>query len=216
MATRLDPQAALSAWRSFAGAPLGVRAFVGARLLLLPLSQMEPELRSLHGRVLSLGAGYGAVERYLAALNPDVEVEGVELDADRVAVAAESPAPRVSLRAQDVRELAGSHRYDSALAIDLFHHVPADRHGDVLAAVATALRPGGLFVVKDIARTPRWQHDWNRLHDRLVAGPDPIHCREPRDMAELGLASGFASARWRRVARFDPYPHYLVELRLAS
>ena len=216
MAARLDPQAALSAWRSYDGAPLGVRAFVGARLLLLPLSQMEPELRALRGRVLSLGAGYGAVERYLAALNPDVEVEGVELDTERVAVAADSPAPRVSVRAQDVRELAGSHQYDSALAIDLFHHVPGDRHGDVLSAVATALRPGGLFVVKDIARTPRWQHDWNRLHDRLVAGPEPIHCREPGEMAELGLAAGFHSARWRRVARVDPYPHYLVELRLAS
>ena len=35
-------------------------------------------------------------------------------------------------------------------------------------------------------------------------------------MAALGLASGFDSARWRRVARYDPYPHYSVELRLAS
>lgn len=216
MAARLDPRAALSAWRSYDGAPAGVRAFVGARLLLLPLSELEPELRALHGRVLSLGAGYGAVERYLAALNERVEVEGVELDAERVAVAERCPAPRVSLRVQDVRELAGSRGYDSALAIDLFHHVPADKHVDVLGAVATALRPGGLFVVKDIARTPHWKHEWNRLHDRLVAGPDPIHCREPEEMAQLGLESGFASARWRRVARFDPYPHYVVELRLAS
>ena len=131
-----------------------MRAFVGARLLLLPLCDLEPELQALHGRVLSLGAGYGAVERYLAAVNERVEIEGVELDEERVAVGEANPAPRVSLRVQDVRELAGSHRYDSALAIDLFHHVPADRHGDVLAAVATALRPGGLFVVKDIARTP--------------------------------------------------------------
>ena len=212
---RIDPQAALAAWRSYAGAPPGVRAFVGARLLLLPLCKIDAELCALRGRVLSLGAGYGAVERYLAELNDGVTVEGVELDAERVAVANECPAPRVAMRAGDALE-PGSGPYDSALAVDLLHHVPAERHGEVLGSVAGLLRPGGTFLVKDIARTPGWQHDWNRLHDRLVAGPDPIHCREPRDLADLALASGFASARWRRVARFDPYPHYLVELRAAS
>jgi cyclopropane fatty-acyl-phospholipid synthase-like methyltransferase len=118
----------------------------------------------------------------------------------------------VSLRAGDALE-QGGRTYDSALAIDLLHHIPADRHGDVLASVAGALRQGGLFVVKDIARTPRWQHDWNRLHDRLVAGPEPIHCREPADLARLALERGFAAARWRRVGRYEPYPHYVVELR---
>jgi len=216
VAARLDARAALAAWRSYGGAPLGVRAFVGARLLLLPLCEMDAELRALRGQVLSLGAGYGAVERYVAAVNDAVEVDGVELDAERVGLASAHPAPRVALRAGDVLEQGGSAAYDSALAIDLFHHIPAARHGDLLAAVAATLRPGGTFVVKDIARTPRWKHDWNRLHDRLVAGPEPIHCREPNDMAELGLRSGFASARWRRLARFDPYPHYLVELRAAS
>ena len=147
MTARLEPRAALAAWRSYGGGPLGVRAFVGARLLLLPLSQMEPQLRALHGRVLSLGAGYGAVERYVAALNQDVMVEGVELDPERVAVAEATPAPRVALRAGDVLEVSGDGQYDSALAVDLFHHVPAERHRDVIAAVATALRPGGLFVV---------------------------------------------------------------------
>ena len=212
---RVDRRAALAAWRSYDRAPLGVRAFVGARLLLLPLCQIDAELRALRGRLLSLGAGYGAVERYLAELNPEVEIEGVELDAERVAVANAMPAARVSLRAGDALE-PGRGPFDSALAVDLLHHIPADRHGEVLASVAALLRPGGTFLVKDIARTPGWEHGWNRLHDRIVAGPDPIHCREPDELAGLALRNGFASARYRRVARFDPYPHYLVELRAAS
>lgn len=211
---RLDGRAALAAWRSYAGAPAGVRAFVGARLLLLPLCQMDAELRALRGRVLSLGAGYGAVERYLAELSPGVTVEGVELDSARVALAAQHPVSGVSVRAGDVRD-SGAAGYDSALAIDLLHHIPADSHGEVLASVARALRPGGVLLVKDIARTPRWQHDWNRLHDRIVAGPEPIHCREPANLAALALESGFASARWRRIARFEPYSHYVAELRRA-
>jgi SAM-dependent methyltransferase len=214
---RLDRRAALAAWRSYDGAPAGVRAFVGARLLLLPLCELEPELRALSGRVLSLGAGYGAVERYVAQVNDGVVIEGVELDASRVALADEHPVPRVAMRAGDALAAvpAGS-EYDSALAIDLLHHIPAERHGDVLAAVARGLKPGGLFVFKDIARTPRWQHRWNALHDRLVAGPEPVHCHDPGELVGLALRSGFSSARWRRVGRYEPYPHYVVELRAAS
>lgn len=209
---RVDREAALAAWHSFDGAPAGVRAFVGARLLLLPLRELEPELRRLDGRVLSLGAGYGVVERYLTALDDELVVEGIELDARRVAVAEAHPAPRVTVRAGDVRDLAGA-GYDAALAVDLLHHVPAHEHGALLAAVAGALRPGGVLVVKDIARTPRWQHAWNRLHDRLVAGPEPIHCREPAELAQIAAASGFGSALYRRAGRFDPYPHYVAVLR---
>lgn len=209
---RLDSEAALAAWRSYAGAPAGVRAFLGARLLLLPLGLIDPELRALRGRVLSLGAGFGTVERYLAQINPDVQVEGIELDARRVALAAAHPVPRVELRAGDVRDSAGGD-YDCALGVDLLHHVPAEGHGALLGSVAEALRPGGVLLVKDIARTPGWQHGWNRLHDRIVAGPEPIHCREPADLAALALENGFAAARWRRVARFEPYPHYVAELR---
>jgi SAM-dependent methyltransferase len=212
---RVDRRAALAAWRSYDGAPAGVRAFIGARLLLLPLCELDAELRALRGRVLSLGAGYGAVERYVAELNDGVTVEGVELDAERVAVANEHPVDRVAMRAGDALD-PGHGTYDSALAVDLLHHIPAGRHGEVLGSVARLLEPGGSFLVKDIARTPGWKHDWNRLHDRLVAGPDPIHCRDPGDLAGLALRNGFASARWRRVARFDPYPHYVVELRAAS
>lgn len=192
-----------------------MRAFIAARLMLLPLDELDAELRALRGRVLSLGAGYGAVERYLAALNPEVTVEGVELDEGRVAVAERYPAERVSLRAGDVLALTGE-GYDAALAVDVLHHIPADRHADLFAAVHHALRPGGVWLLKDIARTPRWQHGWNWLHDRIVAGPEKIHCREPEEVVEFGLRAGFASARSRRVGRYDPYPHYLVELRAAS
>jgi SAM-dependent methyltransferase len=195
-----------------------VRAFVAARLLLLPLKELEPELRELHGRVLSLGAGYGAVERYVAALNTDVEaVDGVELDEERVALSARAGGP-VTLRAGDVRDAVRGAQgaYDSALAIDLFHHVPAEQHEQLLRGIAGVLAPGGVLILKDIARTPRWQYGWNRLHDRLVAGPEPIHCREPGEMAALALGNGFATARGRRVGRLEPYPHYVLDLRAAS
>ena len=213
---RVDRQAAFRAWRSYDAAPLGTRAFVAARFLVLPLCEIDAELRALRGRVMSLGAGYGTVERYVVQVNPGITIEGLDLNADRVALSEAHPAPRVSLQVADVLEPREAGSYDSALSVDVLHHIPADRHADLFAAVHHALRPGGVWLLKDIARTPRWQHGWNWVHDRIVAGPEKIHCREPEEVVDFALRAGFASARSRRVGRFDPYPHYLVELRAAS
>ena len=207
-------RAAWSAWRSFAGAGPVTRAFVLARLLIAPLTPLERELAA-GGRVLSVGCGYGVVERYLAERNPALRVDGVELDAERVAVAAATGAraPRVSVREEDVTRLAPGAAYDAALAVDVLHHVPAEQHEEVLAALGRSLRPGGVLVVKDIATTPRWGYEFNRMHDRLVAGPDPIFCRSPEQMAALGESAGLVVESARRIGRLSPYPHYLLRLR---
>jgi cyclopropane fatty-acyl-phospholipid synthase-like methyltransferase len=210
-----DLGAAGRAWRSYAGAGPGTRAFLAARLLLVPLGDLDADLRGLRGRVLSLGCGHGIVERYVAEINPDVEIDGVELDDARVrtAAASEERSPRVRVRHGDVTRLAASGRYDGALAVDLMHHVSPGAQGELAEALHRLLAPGARLLVKDIATEPAWQYRWNRLHDRLVAGPGPIHCRSPEEMRALLEAAGFAHERSTRPGRLSPYPHYLVRAR---
>ena len=200
-------------WGTYAGTGAGTLAFVAARLLVAPLGAMDPELRALRGRVLSVGSGYGVVERYLVDINPDVTVEGVERDPRRVAVVARTGAraPGLTVRAGDALELE-SGDFDAALAVDLLHHLPAERQAPALAALARTLRPGGVCLVKEIATTPRWKYAWNRLHDLLAAGRDPIFCRAPDDMARLCREQGFNVRDVRRLGRATPYPHYLLVL----
>lgn len=205
---------AFRAWRSYRGAPPGVRAFLAARLgLMVPLTELNDELRGLRGRVLSLGSGYGVLERYLAELNPEVEVEGFELDGERVVLARRTAPPRVAIHEQDVRAIDGRHAYDAGFAVDVLHHVPSDDHHELAAALARALKPGGVLLVKDIARTPHWRHEFNRLHDRLVTGDGTIFTREPEEMAAVFAAAGFGCERCERIGRASPYPHYLLRLR---
>ena len=204
---------ALTAWRSYAGAPPVVRAFLAARLAILPLGGLDSELRALRGRVLSLGSGYGVLERYIAEINPDVRIEGFELDGERVALAAASAPPRVAIREQDVRAIDEAHAFDGAFAVDVLHHVPAADHAALAAALKRALRPGGVLLVKDIARTPHWQHEFNRLHDRLVTGDGTIFTREPEEMAAVFESEGFRLERCVRIGAGSPYPHYLLRLR---
>lgn len=213
----LDTRAAWRAWSSYRGAAPATRAFLAARLAVAPLGAMEAELRSLRGRVLSLGSGHGLLDRYLAELNPHVTVEGIELDVERVglAQATRERSLRTSARVADVRALEEVSAYDAVIAIDVLHHVPlADQEG-VVAALHRSLRPGASCLVKDIATTPRWRYEWNRLHDRIVTGSEPVHCRSPQSMAELLAGVGLQVQDTRRVGGGGPYPHYLVVARRA-
>lgn len=204
------------AFASYRGAPLGARAFVAARYVVAPLGPLAEQFSGLSGRVLSLGSGLSMIERYLAELEPELCFEGVDLDPAKVELIARTrhQSPRVTLRHGDATKLAPSDdgpRYDHALVCDAMHHFPADAHRDVLGSVAGVLRPGGVVVVKDLDARPAWKYHWNRVHDRIVAGPEPIFCRPPADMAALLDEAGL---RVEHAARIDhaltPYAHYVV------
>jgi cyclopropane fatty-acyl-phospholipid synthase-like methyltransferase len=208
----LDVRAARRTLASFRPLPLRTRAFLLARMAVAPLGPLDGDLRALRGRILSLGSGHGAVDRYIAEINPDVRIEGVDLDEARVAQAAatQAGAPRVRISAADVTTLDPGDGYDGAIAIDVLHHVPFDTHAAIAAALLRALKPGGTCLVKDMAPEPRRQYLWNRFHDRIVAGPEPICCRMPDDMAAVLADAGFAIERVARLKRLGIYPQYVV------
>jgi len=207
--------AAFRAWRSYRGAPLRVRLFLLARFAVVPRRALAREFRELHGRVLSVGSGHGLLERWIAELNADVEVDGFELDAERVALAETTAAraPRVHLHRQDVRSLDPDAGYDAALAVDVIHHIPQAEHAALAAALARAVRPGGVVLIKEIARTPGWKHRWNSHHDKFVTGEHSIDAREPEDLAAVFGAAGFTTELSERVGVLTPYPHYILRLR---
>lgn len=214
----MDRAAARRAWGSFAGLGPATRAFLLARMAVAPLGPLDPEFRALHGRVLSLGCGHGAIDRYLAEINRDVTIDGVDLDETRVrqAAATQDRAPRVRVTVADVTTLDPGDGYDAAIAIDVLHHVPFATHGTIAAALYRALAPGAVCLVKDMAPEPRRQYLWNAFHDRIVAGPEPIQCRMPHDMADVLRGAGFAIEDVRRLQRLRIYPQYLVVARKPS
>lgn len=186
-------------------------------MAVAPLGPLDSEFMALNGKVISLGCGHGAVDRYVAEINPAVIIDGVDLDERRVelARASEKRQPRVRVRVADVRRLEESETYDAALAVDVLHHVEASLHGEVVSALRDRLRPGGTLLVKEMASTPRRQYLWNRAHDRIVAKED-THCRTPEEMARLIEDAGFEIEDLRRLKRLRIYPQYLVRARRPS
>jgi cyclopropane fatty-acyl-phospholipid synthase-like methyltransferase len=191
-----------------------VRLFLAARLLVLPLKPLAREFARLQGHVLGLGSGHGLIARWVAELNPDVTIDGYDADAERVAIAAatQERQPRVQIHREDVLALRPEGAFDSASAVDLIHHLDPARLGELAAGLARAVKPGGTLLVKDIAPTPRWKHSVNRLHDRVVAG-EPTTGIAPEALAELVTEAGFDVERLERVARFSPYPHFILRAR---
>jgi 2-polyprenyl-3-methyl-5-hydroxy-6-metoxy-1,4-benzoquinol methylase len=203
--------AAAEACRSFAGAGLGARAWAAARMANAPLGDLDSDLLRMRGRILSVGCGFGVVERYVAIRNPEVEIVGYELEHDRVvaADATQAAAPRVTIHEADVTRLGDVGAFDAAIAMDVFHHIEAPGQARLAEALARLVRPGGEVLVKDIATTPGWQHSFNALHDRLAVG-ERTHCRSPRGMSATLAGAGLRVEGWRRVGRLSPYPHYVV------
>jgi 2-polyprenyl-3-methyl-5-hydroxy-6-metoxy-1,4-benzoquinol methylase len=214
----LDRRAALRAWWSFDGAGAATRAFLLARLSIIPLDAMDRELRDVRGRVLSVGCGHGIVERYLAEINPNVSVVGAELDADRVQLAARSQHryPAVDVRREDARLLAGYGDFDAALAIDVLHHVAFEEQSEVARMMAASVGPGGFVLVKEMDVRPAWKYHWNRTHDRVVA-KQWVNCRPPGEMAALFQSAGLVIERVERVDRpYGLYPQYVLRFRKPS
>ncbi len=237
----VDLRAARRAFASYRGVPLGARAFVAARYVVAPMGPIAVEFRGRSGTVLSLGSGLSMLERYLAELEPGLRFDGIDLDPVKVELIARTRhlSPRVSLRLGDATRLSpadregngaedradhtatgvredddaanGAEAYDIVLICDAMHHFPAEVHGDVLRSVAAVLRPGGTVLVKDLDAGPAWKYHWNRIHDRIVAGPEPIHCRPPAEMAALVTAAGLVVERADRIDHaLTPYAHYLI------
>jgi cyclopropane fatty-acyl-phospholipid synthase-like methyltransferase len=209
-------RAAFRAWRSYRGQPLRLRAFLAARLLVLPLRPLADELRQLRGRVLGVGSGHGLIARYAAELNPAIEVVGFDVDHGRVAVAqaTEARSPRVQIRVGDIRSLDERGQFDAAAAVDLMHHIAPVDHAAVAQALARAVKPGGLLLIKDIAPKPRWKHAVNRMHDRIVSG-EATTATEPAALGELFSKAGFRIERLERIAPLSPYPHFILRARRA-
>jgi SAM-dependent methyltransferase len=212
---RFDLAAARRVHASYGGEGLGTTAYVAARLLVAPLGALGVELRSVSGRVLSLGSGLGVVERYLAEVHPGLDLVGVDLDPEKVDVVNRTRArcPRVELRHGDALQVEDG-SYDAVLLCDLLHHLDPEEQQRVAGVAFDRLRPGGVCIVKDLDVAPRWKHEWNRYHDRLVAGPEPIHCRPPGEAQRTFESAGLVGLSSGRIDRpWTPYAHYLMTLR---
>lgn len=128
-------------------------------------------------RVLDIGCGGGLLIAVLAAHGRLTAAHAI--DASKPAIdLAHAMAPRLRPLAPDT-DITFEHRtvqqglpddlYDAVCLIDVLHHVPPAAQESAFRAAAARVRPGGLFIYKDMADRPFWAAGMNRLHDLVMA-----------------------------------------------
>jgi 2-polyprenyl-3-methyl-5-hydroxy-6-metoxy-1,4-benzoquinol methylase len=111
--------------------------------------------------VLDVGCGHGHAANLIADAFPATRVTGIDISEEGIAAArAEAQRLRLGNARFDVRDALtvepGS--YDLVTAFDVIHDLPAP--SQTVAAIAQALRPGGTFLMVDIAAS-------SHLHENL-------------------------------------------------
>jgi SAM-dependent methyltransferase len=135
---------------------------------------------------LSLGSGYGILEREAVRLEICKRFEGLDISPEAVEVARQEAeqsgyGDRIAYDTADLNRIeleAG--RYDAVFAIQTLHHVEALERA--LDEIGRSLKPGGLFVVNEYVGPARFQFsdDHLALMNGLLAVLPESHLRNRR------------------------------------
>lgn len=121
------------------------------------------------GLILDAGCGVGEVSRdLLRRAGPDGRVVGLDLDAEKIAVAARNAPPGLSFHVAGLETAADLGPFDLIYARFLLSHL-TDPAG-ALSLFHRALKPGGLVVVEDVEFTAHLCVPPRPAFDRYVAG----------------------------------------------
>jgi len=145
------------------------------------------------------------------------EVHGIDVDRDKLA-AARAAAARGGLTAT-FEAVEGDHLPDGpwrAIAIvDVLYLLGAAEQVSLLRACSSALAPGGVLVVKEMAPAPRWKAIWNAAQETAavrilgITEGSELTFLPPSELAAAMAAAGLA-VRDRPLHRGYPHPHHLL------
>jgi trans-aconitate methyltransferase len=119
------------------------------------------------GVIVDLGCGHGLFTQLLARQSATRDVIGVDLDADKIALAQRLELPNLRFVAGDIAtiELPPA---SAVTILDVFYLIPYDVQERLLSVCAEKLAPGGVIVLKEMAERPRWKVWLNWLEETLA------------------------------------------------
>jgi 2-polyprenyl-3-methyl-5-hydroxy-6-metoxy-1,4-benzoquinol methylase len=174
------------------------------RAWIAPIERVVEEIPN-NARHLDMGCGGGFLLSLSIALRGAGPVVGVDVDDRSLAVARKvirraAAWANVRLATMDDWRKTAESGFDVATLVDVLHHVPwAERKG-FLEDLMARVRPGGRFIYKDIAQTPRWMATANFLHDLILSG-DRVRLTPIAEVEALAAAQGFILTKSEKLFR---------------
>jgi 2-polyprenyl-3-methyl-5-hydroxy-6-metoxy-1,4-benzoquinol methylase len=191
-----------------------VRAYCWGRFWILRqrfLDEIGQYLPS-RGRVLDLGCGFGLFSLYYATVAPGLQIEGLDLNPRRIAMA-RAAASRLGLDnvrygVGDVMEFRGGRAFDAVYMLDIVHHIGEDAVRPLLEQVAKCVPAGGRLVIKDVDRSPAYKRWFTLVLDKLMDPRAPVRYWSGEELTGLLRDVGFRVYRHLMIDIL-PYPHIL-------
>ena len=156
----------------FDHAPKRDRLHVRGRFRTCPVAFIDDEVPR-RGRVLEVGCGHGLISAYLALSSSEREVNGVDIDARKIAVAshAQSHVDPKAVHLEFHHAASGDipeGPWDSIVIVDVLYLLDKAAEFALLDACVEQLAPGGVLVLKETDVAPRWKH-WVANAQEVVA-----------------------------------------------
>ncbi len=191
-----------------------VRAYCWGRFWILRQRFLDEVGQYLprRGRVLDLGCGFGLFSLYYASVRPAIEIEGIDLNPRRIAMARKA-ALRLGLRnaryeVGNATDFRGGRLFDAAYMLDIIHHIPPETVRPLLEQMAKALPTGARLLIKDVDTHPAWKRWFTHALDRLMDPATPVRYWGGEELQGLLEETGFTVYRHLMVDIL-PYPHIL-------
>jgi len=200
-------------------APRGDRFHVRARWWTCPFSAIEARVPA-EGRVLEVGCGHGLLSLYLALSGPGRDVHGVDIDAHKIELAKAAAAHLHPGEAQVSFDTVATDgfaegRYDAIVIADVLYLLGPDLRRQLLAQCVDHLAEGGVLLVKETDRLPKWKGTITVAQERLATGVlgmtegDRVEFASPDEFA-VQLADAGLDVTATRVDQGYLHPHHLL------
>jgi SAM-dependent methyltransferase len=156
--------------------------------------------------VLDIGCGGGLFLACLASAGRIGQGHGIDASASAIATAqaaalrlrAMGSAARLEFEHRSVEDGLPDRLYGAVAMLDVMHHIPPAAQQQAFTDALARVRPGGIFLYKDMCDAPFWRRGMNRLHDLALArqwiSELPIE-RADAWAAAAGFSSDLAEAR---------------------
>ena len=164
------------------------------------------------GNLFEVGCGFGLFGLYFARVSPHLVIRGIDVDEQRIRLARRARRrlgfDNVAFAVGDARTVRLPDALDGCYVLDLLHHLPRHAARSLIAHVYEQLRPGGVFIVKDVGTRPRYKMVFTWLLDVVMTRGERPQYWSVADMTDALRTPGFDVIRYAMVDVL-PYPHEL-------
>lgn len=198
---------------AFGRYPIGHRAHMLVRFFTCPFTRTIDVIPE-GARVLEIGSGHGL---YARLITEERAREVIAVDPDLRKSLLPSPS-------RNIRKIAGYDEcvrgtFDAIVIYDATYRMSIDVRRALFERVFARLRPGGIFVFKDMDGSDGWKMKWARLQEwlsdtflRISIGSGFVY--QTRDeVREMLTALGFVDFTGRPIDSGYPHPHILYTAR---